>query len=141
MTLLPDVNIWLALTFSRHVHHAVAKGWFDTISDQPCCFCRLTQQGFLRLATNPKVFGDEALSLPQAWQLYDAFARDPRVQFAEEPAGLEPFWRDYTQHESFSPKVWSDAYLAAFARAASFQVISFDTGFRLYKDMASTILR
>jgi predicted nucleic acid-binding protein len=25
--LLPDVNVWLALTFDSHVHHPVAKSW------------------------------------------------------------------------------------------------------------------
>ena len=51
-TLLPDINVWLALTFDSHIHHAAAKAWFDPLSDEVCYFCRLTQQGFLRLATN-----------------------------------------------------------------------------------------
>jgi predicted nucleic acid-binding protein len=59
---LPDVNLWLALVFDAHVHHVAAKSWYDGLSDVACCFCRTTQQGFLRLATNPKAFGDDALS-------------------------------------------------------------------------------
>jgi predicted nucleic acid-binding protein len=27
--LLPDVNVWLALTFDSHIHHPAAKKWFD----------------------------------------------------------------------------------------------------------------
>lgn len=64
---LPDVNLWLALAFESHVHHLSARDWFDAVADDSCLFCRLTQQGFLRLATNPKAFGDEAVSLSAAW--------------------------------------------------------------------------
>jgi toxin-antitoxin system PIN domain toxin len=140
MMFLPDVNLWLALAFSRHVHHVAAKNWFETVPDQNGSFCRLTQQGFLRLATNPKALDDEAVSLQDAWRLYDAFLGDPRVVFANEPAGLEPLWRVYTQGKSFSPKVWNDAYLAAFAQAAVCEVVTFDKGFKAYQDVSCSIL-
>ena len=32
--LLPDVNVWLALAFDSHVHHPVAKQWFDGLSNE-----------------------------------------------------------------------------------------------------------
>ncbi len=67
MTYLADVNFWLAITFESHVHHASAKQWFEQLSlSDGCAFCRLTQQGFLRLVTNPKAFGDEAVTLVEA---------------------------------------------------------------------------
>lgn len=66
---LPDVNVWLALTFDSHHHHPDAKKWFDALPGQICFFCRMTQQGFLRLSTNPTVFkhqyqGVKCLFLP-----------------------------------------------------------------------------
>jgi toxin-antitoxin system PIN domain toxin len=137
---LPDVNFWLALAFESHVHHAPAKDWFDAVADASSSFCRMTQQGFLRLATNPKAFGAEAVSLSGAWGLYDAFAGDPRVTYAEEPAHIETFWRGHTQSGSFSPKVWNDAFLAAFAQAASLQLVTFDKGFAQFKGVNCAIL-
>src|SRR5438094_9199339 len=98
---LLDINVWLALTFDAHVHHPAAKTWFDGLpSATVCCFCRLTQQGFLRLATNPSVFGKDAVTLQHAWQKYDLFLSDPRVPFAEEPALIETHWRIYSQRLS-----------------------------------------
>jgi len=47
---LPDVNVWLALAFDFHSHHAAANIWYEG-STEPCAFCRWTQQGLLRLAT------------------------------------------------------------------------------------------
>ncbi len=134
--LLPDINVWLALTFSSHVHHAIAKAWFDQLAtDDTCFFCRLTQQGFLRLSTNAKVFGSDAVSLEVAWQLSDAYVNDPRVRNADEPAGLEPHWRTLTQNRSFATNVWSDAYLAAFALTAGMQIITFDQGFSQFANL------
>jgi len=137
--LLPDVNVWLALTFDFHSHHAAAKSWYEG-SSETCSFCRWTQQGFLRLATNPSVFKDDAKSLKQAWRIYDTIVTDPRIAFADEPIGLDAYWRAYTQRRSFSPHVWSDAYLAAFARAASFELVTFDKGFAQYKGTSCKIL-
>jgi len=47
-TLLPDVNVWLALVFNAHAHHPSALAWFNSLSGETCHFCRLTQLGFLR---------------------------------------------------------------------------------------------
>ena len=141
MIFLPDVNVWLALAFEKHEHHAAAADWFDEASPDSCSFCRLTQMGFLRLATNPKAFREAAVTLLQAWRMYDSFLADPRVVNAEEPEDLEVFWREYTRRRTFSPKVWNDAYLAAFARAADFEVVTFDQGFKQFRNLKNTILR
>ena len=139
--LFPDINVWLVLVFAAHVHHSPAKAWFDGLPvEVDCRFCRLTQQGFLRIATNPKAFGAEALTLVDAWQAYDQLLGDPRIGFAEEPAQLEAEWRQQTQSASFSPQVWSDAYLAAFAIAAGGTLVTFDKGFSRYQSLNKQIL-
>jgi hypothetical protein len=137
---LPDVNLWLALAFDSHVHHPTALAWFQA-AGQTCHFCRLSQQGFLRLATNPKVFNSEAVSLREAWAMYDAIQADPLVAYADEPKLIETYWRAYTRGESFTPKLWSDAYLAAFAQAAQLELVTFDAGFRRFNDAKCIILR
>lgn len=137
--LLPDINVWLALGFRLHSHHTAAKAWYQGSSDT-CCFCRLTQQGFLRLASNPAVMKQEAVTLQEAWQMYDDLMTDPRVAFAEEPNGMETHWRAFTHRRTFSPHVWNDAYLAAFAKAVSLEIVTFDKGMRQYKGVQSMIL-
>jgi toxin-antitoxin system PIN domain toxin len=139
--LLPDVNVWLALAFERHAHHVTAKSWFTEVPDAGCAFCRMTQQGFFRLASNPRVFEEDALSLSGAWWTYDALLGDPRVRFADESADLESIWREYTRGQAFSPKVWNDAYLAAFARTARYELVTFDRGFRQYPELVQSILQ
>jgi toxin-antitoxin system PIN domain toxin len=94
---LPDINVWLALTFITHIHHQSAQSWFDSLAgDRRCYFCRFTQHGFLRLANNPKVFAQAAVPQDLAWKLYDTIVSDPRIEVASEPVLLEPIWRQFT---------------------------------------------
>ena len=137
---LPDVNLWLALVFEAHAFHVAARAWFDGNGNDGCAFCRVTQQGFLRLVTNRQVFGDETLTLATAWKCYDSLRRMPHIQFAAETADLESLWRGYTSAATYSPKVWTDAYLAAFARSAHLTVVSFDKGFRHYTGVRVVII-
>jgi toxin-antitoxin system PIN domain toxin len=87
--LLPDVNVWVALTFDQHPNHPSAKLWFDGLTTEVCHFCRTTQQGFLRISTNQKAMGLNALTLDEAWAAYDTYLTDPRIAFVSEPSGLE----------------------------------------------------
>jgi uncharacterized protein len=139
--LLPDINVWLALAFDSHAHHPKAKAWFDGLAnDSVCIFCRLTQIGFLRLASNPSVFGKHALKLPDAWQQYDVLLSDSRIAYADEPVDLETHWRAFTRQQSFSPKVWNDAYLAAFAVAGNHELVTFDKALSQYANLKCVIL-
>lgn len=140
-TLLPDINVWLALAFDGHIHHELARAWFEAITDERCFFCRLTQLGVLRLATNPKVFGGDALNLVAAWQLFDRFMSDPRVGYASEPPDLDDAWRRLTHQKTFSPHVWNDAYLAAFAIAAQMEPITFDQALSQYSPVNCTVIK
>ncbi len=137
---LLDINVWLAMAFEAHVHHKPARNWFEKTEENSCNFCRPTQAGFLRLATNPALFGDETLTLNSAWACYDALIDDFRVGFSREPFGLEHLWRRYTTGAVYSPKVWNDAYLAAYALGADLTLISFDKGFSQFEDLQCAIL-
>ena len=57
-SLFPDVNVWLALTHRRHIHHQIAADWFRE-RDEAMYFCRFTQLALLRLLTNEQVMGTD----------------------------------------------------------------------------------
>jgi len=67
---LLDINVWLGLAFRQHKHHASALAWFNEVRQEPCCFCRLTQIGFLRLASNPQVMGSGAVTFDKGFSQY-----------------------------------------------------------------------
>lgn len=137
---LPDVNFWLALAFESQQHHASARNWMQLAAPRSIFFCRVTQLGFLRLATNLKAFPIDAVPMNQSWRLYDEISADERVGFAEEPDRIEWQLRMYTQLQSFSTNVWTDAYLAAFATTADFELVTFDKGFMQYRNLRRTIM-
>jgi toxin-antitoxin system PIN domain toxin len=139
-TFLPDVNFWLALSFDHHVHHPSALGWFMSNIDSPMSFCRITQLGFFRLATNEKVMKEFVRTMPQAWEMYDALVSDHRVGIAPEPQGLEQELRYFTRMPRGSTHLWGDAYLAAFAIASEMQMLTFDRAFIQFKLPHCTIL-
>jgi len=114
-----------------HVHHFVANDWFESLEpDVRLCFCRLTQLGFLRLLTAEAVMGERVMHQADAWAVYDRLLADDRIDFVEEPPGLERRFRVLTRSRQASPKVWADAYLAAFAEASQLTLVTFDAAFR-----------
>jgi len=127
----PDVNVWLALTHSRHVHHSHAALWFDAAGDSSLFFCRFTQLGLLRLLTNPQVMGEETMTQRGAWAAYHRWFEDARVAFMPEPvsADFEHTFHAASLRERPATKLWADAYLAAFARIAGLSLVTFDRSF------------
>ena len=73
--------------------------------------------------------GEDTLTMPQAWSLYDQLLSDPRVAFLSEPADLDRHLRKLTKSTKPSPKLWADAYLAAFADTAGIRVVTFEAAF------------
>jgi toxin-antitoxin system PIN domain toxin len=126
MTYLADVNFWLALAVDNHVHHATAAEWSRKCSEDHLAFCRITQNGLLRLLTNPHVMGSDVLTSARAWEAYDTLYENRCVRFVDEPVGVEQTWRSHTRHSRKGPNFWTDAYLAAFTAAAGFTLVTFD---------------
>lgn len=143
--ILCDSNVWLALALSKHSHHATARQWLGTI-DAPASvlFCRATQQTFLRLLGNATVlgaYGNPPLTNRQAWSAYEALLKDDRITFRpDEPAGLEPLWKEIAARGTTSPKLWMDAYLAAFSLAGQYRMATTDAAFRQFRGLDLLVL-
>ncbi len=134
---LCDSNVWLALALSKHAHHALAREWFEGVeAASSVFFCRVTQQTFLRLLTNAALlspYGSPPLTNRQAWEAYDALLGDDGVVFrAEEPIGIEAQWKRFARRDTASPKLWMDAYPAAFALASGYRMITMDRAFNQF---------
>jgi toxin-antitoxin system PIN domain toxin len=145
MTYLPDINVWIALAVAEHVHHEIAAEWLEQNLDnaQPgeIAFCRVTQMGLLRLLTNPKVMGKDALTAADTWEFLDGFCDRGGFVYAHEPAQLEVAWRATTaSRRPVARDFWTDAYLAGFATAAGYTLVTFDSGFSRYPDLELLLL-
>ena len=125
-----DTNVWLALVWGRHSHSEAARDWFGRSEDEQFLFCRFTQLALLRLLTNKSVMGRDVKTMAAAWEIYDQCLTDERIAFLAEPQGIDPKLRAFARSHEASPKLWADAYLAAFASAAGLRVVTFDRAFR-----------
>jgi toxin-antitoxin system PIN domain toxin len=132
MIYLPDVNVWIALTSNRHVHHQIASEWLHGNDQARLAFCRVSELGFLRLLTNAHVMGKDVLSPTQAWAVYDEWQADDRVVFLAEGAGFGQHWRLLGNQISGGSNAWTDAYLAAFAIHVGATVVTLDRAFSVF---------
>jgi len=125
--LFPDVNVWVALNYDKHTHHASANQWYGSIpEDATLVFCRQTQLGLFRILTTSSVMGEEVLTQHACWQIYDRWIGTGQVGWAEEPRDTETLLRSLTAGATASPKVWMDAYLSAFAEAGNLTLVTMD---------------
>jgi toxin-antitoxin system PIN domain toxin len=140
MAALCDVNCLLAMCYDRHVHHPAALAWLEQQAALSVGICRKTQLGLLRLLTNASVMIGDVCNLKQSWKIYDTLMSDERFAFYTEPIDLEQHLRRYTASGRVSPKLWQDAYLAAFAHATKLHLVTFDGGFQQFKGLLLTLL-
>jgi toxin-antitoxin system PIN domain toxin len=140
MTYFPDVNVWIAMSLPGPIHYPAAVDRFNRTNENQIAFCRVTQMGFLRLLTNRHVMGANVLTPARAWQAFDDLLRNAKIFFAEEPADLRE-WRTIMHRPGAGSNAWTDAYLAAFAIASRFTVVSFDAGFPRHRRLPIHLLR
>src|SRR5262249_15703686 len=130
----------LALALSRHVFHSRVRDCMNHLkSADRLVFCRATQQSFLRLLTTSAVtapYGLPSLSNKAAWSVYEGFLGSDQIRWADEPQDLETHWKKLAARPAASPKLWMDAYLAAFAIAGDFQLVTTDQAFKQFKGLA-----
>jgi len=142
---LPDINIWLALALSKHTHHESAKAWLDA-EDAPggVQFCSSARRSILGLLTTTEVmalYGIKPLSNLEAWAVYEAFIADDRIVFRDEPPGLAEIWKKLAARRASSPKLWMDAYLAAFAITSGAQLVTLDKAFTQFPGLNVMVVK
>jgi len=129
-----DTNVWLAAVFTTHPFHALAQNALQRATPAvPAVFCRATEQSFLRLASTPsllKVYGAEGPTNRDALLALNALQALRQVGVRDEPRGALPLWHALSARDSASPKVWMDAYLAAFATAGGLRMVTLDRDFK-----------
>ncbi len=138
---LCDVNFILNLVHDRQSHHKHAKEWMEGRTERAeVGITRSTQVAVLRLLNNPAVMGVDVCDGRAAWAVMDELFEDRRMVLLADPPDLDQRLREFTMKIKYSPKVWSDAFLAAFALAAGRRLVTFDQGFRAYRGLDVEVL-
>jgi predicted nucleic acid-binding protein len=78
------------------------------------------------------MYGAEPFTNRDALLMLDQFMALPSVTFRDEPQGVVAIWRQLAGLPTTAPKVWMDAYLAAFAIASDLELMTLDRDFRSF---------
>jgi toxin-antitoxin system PIN domain toxin len=118
---LLDVNVLVALAWDSHVHHVPARDWFVANAAAGWSTCSTTENGFLRVSSNPRI-------LPAPVDVTDGRT----VLRALRAVGTHDFLRDdVSPLDDDVPAVRghrqiTDAHLLTVARRAGQQLVTFD---------------
>jgi uncharacterized protein len=124
---LLDVNLLLALCDPRHVHHECAHRWFHATKGQAWATCPITENGFIRVASQPRY--PNSPGGPSAVRaLLKEFCDSPRHVFW--PDAITLLDRElFNGHFLLSSGQITDVYLLALAVSNSGKLATLDSGF------------
>jgi len=133
---LPDVNVWVGLCSAAHPFHAAAMRYWQSAceSGTQLWFCRTTMMGLVRVLSQPRAMGPNALSLTQAMTLYRQWLDTPAVGLLADPAGLDDAIEQLlgARGQPLPVRLWTDLGLAATAQSAGLRLVSFDRDFERF---------
>ena len=139
---LADINVLVALLAGNHDHHALARKWFAGCGKGEIGICRYVQLGVIQLLTNPGVMKNSAISGFAAFRITASrlIDLDERVEFVADHKDTDVYFPQYLSNPAPSSKAVNDAYLAAFAVAAKRRLVTFDGGFKNFKNLDLNLL-
>lgn len=120
---LLDVNALVALAWDSHVHHAAMRSWMRRSGRGGWATCPLTESGFVRVSSNPKVL-PSPIGVVAAREVLAALRAVEGHSFVTDDVSLcdddVPLIHGYRQV--------SDAHLLTLARRRGARVVTFDSG-------------
>ncbi|MEZ5316385.1 MAG: TA system VapC family ribonuclease toxin [Vicinamibacterales bacterium] len=126
---LLDVNVLVALFDPDHVHHDLAHDWFEDSGVQGWATCAVTENGFVRVVSNPR-YRPEAPRPVEALDRLRRFCAGGGHQFWADAVSL----RDTTLFDLNMARGYrqlTDIYLLGVAHRMGGRLATFDRGIPL----------
>ncbi len=120
---LLDVNALVALAWDSHVHHAAMRTWFATHAAGGWATSPITESGFVRVSSNPKVL-PSAIGVEAARGVLSALRAAEGHQFLIDDVSIaDPDVPRMSGHRQVT-----DAHLVALSRRRGARLVTFDAG-------------
>lgn len=129
MSVLLDVNVLVALFDPAHIHHDTAHDWFGAGREEGWATCPLTENGFVRVLSNPAYPGRRTTVADAAGRLTRLTQGGGHVFWADEISLLDDSVIDRGRLSGH--RQITDAYLLALAVSNDGRVVTFDRGLPL----------
>jgi uncharacterized protein len=124
MSFLLDVNVLIALAWPRHVHHHPATRWFSDSHSEGWATTPITESGFIRVSSNPRVFPD-GVTPGQAAGLLTRMCAIPGHEFWLDSVSFAETPEEVLLHVHGSSTV-TDAHLSLLCRSHAGTLATFD---------------
>jgi uncharacterized protein len=118
-----DVNLLIALFQPDHVHYRKAHQWWQANQKQGWASCPLTQNGFVRILSQPKYVG--STTVDGALELLERATQTPHHDFWPDDISLLDT-RRIDRQRILGPKQLTDIYLLALAVKNNGRLVTFD---------------
>ena len=120
---LLDVNALVALAWDSHLHHVRIRTWFAANSSAGWATCPVTESGFVRVSSNPKVL-PVAIGVAAARRVLSALRAVSGHHFLTDDVSLtDDDVPTMTGHRQVT-----DAHLLTLARRRGMRLVTFDAG-------------
>jgi len=120
---LLDVNFLVALAWKQHQFHPAATHWLEKHESLGWATCAITQLGFIRLSSQPSIFGSQAKTPEQARLLLGHYiSRKDHTFFSTLPTPSE--CAEFSK--IIGPNKVTDAYLLHVAHHHHAKFVTFD---------------
>ena len=119
--MLLDVNALVALAWDSHVHHLQIRQWFAENAAAGWATCPITESGFIRVSTNPKVL-PSPIGIAAARQVLQRLRAVAGHRFLVDD--VSPVAADFPSVSGH--RQVTDAHLLTLARRHRTQLLTFD---------------
>jgi toxin-antitoxin system PIN domain toxin len=120
---LLDVNALVALAWDSHVHHARIREWFERHGERGWATCPVSESGFVRVSSNPKVL-PSPIGVAAARQVLARLRAAGSHRFLADDVSLT----DSDVPDVTGYRQVTDAHLLTLARRRGVLLITFDAG-------------
>jgi uncharacterized protein len=118
---LLDVNALVALAWDSHIHHAPMRAWFARHGADGWATCPLTESGFVRVSSNPKVLA-HAIGVEAARGVLSALRALAGHRFLADDVSIT----DGDVPSLIGHRQVTDAHLLTLARRHDTSLLTFD---------------
>ncbi len=118
---LLDVNALVALAWDSHIHHVRVREWFAANASQGWATCPITESGFVRVSTNPKVL-PSPIGMADAQQVLACLRETDGHRFLTDDVSVV----DDDVPTIVGHRQVTDAHLLTLARRRGVRLVTFD---------------
>ncbi len=128
-TFLLDVNVLVALSDQDHVHNSAARKWFSSLNGAHWFVCPLTEAGFVRVSTNPRISGSSTRTFAQAAAILASLKRLSGYNYLPVKESWSALTAAFVDRITGHQQV-TDAYLLGLAIKEGSVLVTFDRGLK-----------